>query len=110
MNCKPPFKWRLLIGVSLLIAMCFGVWWWLGRLGPQANWLEVEAPPQAVIGQDLPIRVRIAPASEAAFVSADLHWHTTRDTTEGFLAFGGSRSLLTGGTSCEFRIPVPQRE
>jgi hypothetical protein len=90
--------------------MCFATWWCLGRLGPHADWLEVEAPTEAVVGQDFPIKVRLTRVSGGGFISTDLHWKSTRDITRGFLASGGSKPLEPNEMTYDFKVPVPQKD
>lgn len=90
----------------LLVAAVAAIWWWLDRLEPSAEWLRVEAPRRAVLGEDLPIRVQISPLREPAFVCADLHWSTTRDTSKGYLATGGAKAVQQEGGTFDFSVPV----
>ena len=99
---KPAFR----IGFFLLVTVAVVVWWWLGRLGPSADWLEVEAPRQAVVGRPLPIRVHLAPLAKPTQVGVDLHWGTARDAKEGYLATGGTKVVGCKGGTFDFAVPV----
>ena len=99
-------KLRFRLGVFLSVMVAVVVWWWLGGLSTHAVWLKVEAPRQAVVGRPLPIRVHLAPMAKSARVSVDLHWATTRDVTEGFLATGGTKEVGSPGGSFDFAVPV----
>ena len=94
-------------GLILLFAVAALVWWGLHRAERRAEWLHVEAPPRAVAGQSLRLRVHLAPLAEPARVCADLHWATSRDKSRGYLAGGGSRAVGREGGTFEFEIKVP---
>lgn len=74
---------------------------------PRADWLRVEAPRRAVAGQPLPMRVHLAHRVEAGYLCADLHWGTSRDTSMGYLATGGSKAVGKEGGTFDFAIIVP---
>ena len=92
--------------VLLLIAATAAVWWSLGRLDRGVKWLTVEAPSQAVAGELLPMRVRATGLKEASNLCVDLHWSSTRDTSNGYLASGGVKPVGTKGGSFDFEIMV----
>ena len=107
MQRELPVKPRGRIGLIWLAAAAAVIWWGLERMEPRADWLRVEAPRGAVAGGPLPMRVRLAPLAEPACLCADLHWGTTRDTSVGYLATGGSRLAGAEGGTFDFQIMVP---
>jgi hypothetical protein len=110
MQREPAAKLRGFLGLILLVAAAAAVWWGLNRSEPRADWLRVEAPRRAVAGQQLPMRVHLAPLTEPTLLCADLHWGTTRDTSRGCLATGGSRAVGKAGGTFDFVIAIPPRE
>ena len=107
MQREPAVKLRGRVGLILLVAAAAAVWWGLDRSEPRADWLRVEAPRRAVAGQPLPMRVHLAPRAEAGYLCADLHWGTSRDTSMGYLATGGSKAVGKEGGTFDFAIIVP---
>jgi len=95
------------VGLILFLAAAAVIWWGLDRAGQRADWLRVEGPRHAVAGQPLPMRVHLAPLSEPGYLCADLHWGTSRDTSMGYLATGGAKSVGKGGGTFDFEIMVP---
>jgi hypothetical protein len=109
MQREPAAKLRGGIGLILLVAAAAAVWWWLDRSEPRVDWLRAEAPRRAVMGQPLPIRMHLIPLAEPARLCADLHWGTSRDTSMGCLATGGSQAVGKEGGTFDFEIMVPPR-
>ena len=107
MEREPAAKLRGRAGLILLVAAAAAVWWGLDRSESRADWLQVEAPRRAVAGQPLPIRVHLAPRAEAGYLCVDLHWGTSRDTSMGYLATGGSKAVGKAGGTFDFAITVP---
>jgi hypothetical protein len=107
MQREPAANLRGRVGLILLVGAATAVWWGLDRAEPRADWLQVEAPRRAVAGQPLPMRVRLAPRAEASYLCADLHWGTSRDTSMGYLATGGSKAVGKEGGTFDFAIVVP---
>jgi len=91
----------------LVVAAAAAIWWGLDRMEPRVNWVRVEAPRRAVVGQPLPLRVHLAPLAEPTRVCADLHWATARNGTLGCLASGGSKPVGREGGTFEFQVRVP---
>lgn len=106
MQPEPKAKWRGRAGLILLVAVTAAIWWLLDRLEPRATWLRVEAPCRAVVGQPLPLRVRLAPLPEPARLCVDLHWTTTHNGALGCLASGGSKAVGKEGGTFDFEVPV----
>lgn len=100
-------KLRGRAGLILLLAVAAAVWWGLDRAERRVTWLRVEAPRRAVAGQPLPMRVHVAPLKQAAYLCADLHWATSRDTSRGYLATGGAKAVGQQGGTFDFAIPIP---
>jgi len=69
----------------------------------------VVAPRNAAIGQTLPLRIHVGWLATSTRLCADLHWSTNRDTSNNFLASGGSRAISRAGGTFDFAIPVPAR-
>jgi hypothetical protein len=109
MQREPAAKLRGRLGLILLVAAAAAVWWGLDRSEPRAGWLRVEAPRRAVAGQPLPVRVHLAPQSEAGYLCADLHWGASRDASMGYLASGGNRAVGKEGGTFDFEIVVLPR-
>jgi hypothetical protein len=107
MQCEPKAKLPGWVGLLLLAAGAVAVWWGLDHWERRAAWLRVEAPRHAVAGQTLPLRVRLARLAEPARLCADLHWGTTRDTSMGYLATGGSKTVGKEGGTFDFEIKIP---
>ena len=97
-------------GLVLFVAAAAMIWWGLGRAERPADWLRVEAPRCALVGQSFPIRVHLAPVAERGFLCADLHWGTTRDTPMQYLASGESKVVGKKGGTLDFEIVVSPRE
>ena len=108
MHRETAAKLRGRVGLILLGAAA-AIWWALDRSEPCADWLRVEAPRRAVAGQPLPMRVHLVPLAEPARLCADLHWGTSRDTSIGCLASGGSRAVGKEGGTFDFEIMVAPR-
>ena len=53
------------------------------------------------------MRVHLFPRAEVGYVCVDLHWGTSRDTSMGYLATGGSKAVGKEGGSFDFAITVP---
>jgi hypothetical protein len=73
-----PTTRRTLTVIVLLAAVAVvvfaGVWGFLSRFHtPYANWLTVETPRQAVIGQALDVRVRITKASQPSVLAVSVY-------------------------------------
>lgn len=100
------------IGVGLTLAIAAGAlaWWGLGRLEPRASWLRVEAPPRAVFGQKLSLRVHVGPLPEPTCLCVDLHWAAQHDGPSDYLSGGGFQRVGKEGGDFDFTIPVPPRE
>ena len=107
MQREPAAKLRGRVGLILLVAVAAAVWWGLDRAERHVTWLRVEAPRHAVAGQPLPLRVHVAPLKQAAYLCADLHWGTSRDTSRGYLATGGAKAVGKQGGTFDFDIPIP---
>ena len=107
MQREPAARLRGRVGLILLVAAAAAVWWGLDRSEPRADWLRVEAPRRAIAGQPLPMRVHLVPLAEPTRLCADLHWGTTRDTSIGCLATGGTRAVGKEGGTFNFEIMVP---
>ena len=97
-------RWR--VGLMLVVAAAAAVWWGLDRAEPRADWLRVEAPRRAIAGRPLSLRVHLAPRAQAGYLCVDLHWGTSRDTSMGCLASGGSKALGKEGGTFDFAIMV----
>ena len=102
-------KLRGHVGLILLAAAATAIWWGLGRWEPRADWMRVEGPRRAVVGQRLPLHVQLAPVAEPTRLCADLHWGTSRDRSVGYLATGGNRAVDKEGGSFDFEIMVSSR-
>jgi hypothetical protein len=98
--------WLWLLAVAVAVA---GIWWALEQLEPRADWVKVEGSRQAVVGQQLILRVHVAPLAEPAYLCAHLHWRKTHDRTEGALASGGAKAVGKEGGTFDFTIIVPPR-
>jgi hypothetical protein len=101
---------KLRFGLVLLVVATVMAWWGLERWEPRAEWLRIEAPRIAVAGQSLPIRVHLTPLAEPAFLSADLHWGTSRDRPKGYFATGGTRAVGAGGGTFDFAVPIQPKD
>lgn len=109
MRDEPGTGLRPLAGLALLLALAAAVWWGLDRLELRPNWLQVEAPRVAVVGQPLPFRVHLMPLKEPTRLCADIHGGTRRDAFVKYLATGGSKPVGKEGGSFDFEIIVPSR-
>ena len=107
MQREPAAKLRGRVGLILLVAAGAAVWWGLDRSESRADWLQVEAPRRALAGRPLPMRVHLAPRAEVGYVCVDLHWGTSRDTSMGYFATGGSKAVGKEGGIFDFAITVP---
>jgi hypothetical protein len=97
------------LGLILFLAAAALTWLTLDRAEPRADWLRVEAPRIAVVGQSFPLRVHLAPLTEPSYLVADLHWTPARDTAMKYLATGGPKAVGKGGGDFVFEIAVPPR-
>jgi hypothetical protein len=71
-----------------------------------ARWLKVSAPPFAAVNADYPVEIRLATADPELFLSADLHWATTRREPRLLLSGGGPQPVGSNPVH-RFSIPVP---
>jgi hypothetical protein len=110
MQREPKTRLPGWVGLLLLLAAAAAVLWGLDHWERPAAWLRVEAPPRAVAGQTLPLRVHLAPLAEPARLCADLHWGTTRDTSMGYLGTGGSKAVGKEGGTFDFEIRIPSAQ
>jgi hypothetical protein len=92
--------------VILFVAATAAAWFWLDHMDRGVTWLKVEAPRQAVAGERLPVRVHVAGLKEPTFLCVDLHWSSSRDDSQGFLASGGAKPVGREGGSFDFEITV----
>src|SRR5208283_2172486 len=107
---EPARRLRGFAGLMVLLAAAAVIWWGLGRAEHRPDWLGVEAPRRAVVGQPFPVRVHLAPLAEPGFLCADLHWGATRDTPMRYLATGVPKAVGKEGGTLDFEIAVPPKE
>lgn len=110
MRLEPAIVWKHRVALLLLVALAALIWLALQRLEPRAEWLLVEAPREAIVGQELPLRVHLSPSAEPVWLGVDLHWGATRDSSKGYLATGGAFPAGTEGGTYDFKIRVAPRD
>jgi hypothetical protein len=108
-SLEPAGRLRGYAGLILFAAAAVMIWWGLDRSERRADWLHVEAPRRAIVGQPYPVHVHLAPQAEPGFLCADLRWGETRNTPMRYLASGGSQAVGTEGGTVHFDIPVPPK-
>jgi hypothetical protein len=101
---------RRYAGLILFAAAAGIIWWGLDRAEHRADWLRVEAPRRALVGQPYPVRVHLAPQAEPGFLCADLHWGETLNSPMRYLASGGSKAVGKEGGTLDFEIVDPPKE
>ena len=101
---------RRYAGIILFAAAAALIWWGLDHAEHRADWLRVEAPRRALVGQPYPLRVHLAPLAEPGFLCADLHWGEMRDIPVRYLASGGFKSVGKEGGTLDFEIVLPPKE
>lgn len=95
------------LGLLLLIA---AIGSGLLRTERSATWLHAEAPPHAIAGQTLPIRVTLAMPTSKTHLGVDLHWATSRREPRGFLSTSPARPVDRREAIYTFELPVPPRD
>lgn len=103
----PAFRRRAL-ALTCFAGIAAGLWFWFGRL-EHIDWLRVDGPPHAVVGEPVTLRVHVTQLEAEAMLCVDLHWASDRNTPMGFLAAGKPRAVGKTGASFDFTIPIPTR-
>lgn len=85
------------------------VWFGLGRLAHQVDWVSVMAPTRARVGEPLVLRVQVQRLTAPTYLCVDLHWTTNHHTTQGFLTTSPPQWTTTPGQALEFELSVPAR-
>jgi len=104
-----PALRRRALTLAGCVSLAAVLWVWLGRLD-EVDWLMVEGPANAVVGEAVQLRVQVAQLASAAFLCADLHWARDRNTTQGFLVAGEHKVSAKTGCAFDFTIPVPAKD
>jgi hypothetical protein len=92
-----PLGLLLLAAAVLLDAM---------RPREQAAWLRVEAPPHALVGQMLAVRVTLSEPAPDGWLVVDLHAMSTRREPLGFLSSSSPQPVAQTTRSYTFEAPV----
>lgn len=103
-----PHPSKVLLWLALL-GLGVGSWFWLRAPRETAEWLKVETPRFATVGQTLTVRVTTT-VSTPAMVTADLHWSTTRRENRGLLSRGPAKAAGNPGSILSFQLEVPPQE
>lgn len=104
-----PALRRRAIALACFASIAAGLWFWLGRL-EHIDWLVVEGPAQAVVGEPVSLRVHVKRWAVDSKLCVDLHWSRDRNTSLGFLAAGEPKAVNKTGGTFDFTIPVPARD
>jgi hypothetical protein len=91
------------LGLLLLAAAVL-----FGALRPraQAAWLRVEAPPHALVGQMLSVRVTLTEPTADVWLAVDLHAMSTRREPRGFLSSSSPQRVARTTRAYTFEVPV----
>ena len=91
------------LGLLLLAAAVL-----FGALRPraQAAWLRVEAPPHALVGQMLSVRVTLSEPAPDVWLVVDLHAMSTRREPRGFLSSSSPQRVARTTRAYTFEAPV----
>ena len=100
---------RRAIALVCFASIAAGLWFWLGRLD-RIDWLVVEGPKQAVMGEPVTLRVSVTQLEAEAMLCMDLHWASNRIAPMGFMVAGEPRAVGKSGGTFDFTIPVPPRD
>lgn len=96
--------------MAIVLGLVVGaVWFGLGRLDHQVDWVSVMAPTNARVGEPLVLRVQVQRLTAPTYLCVDLHWTTNHHTTQGFLATSPPQWITTPGQALEFELSVPAR-
>ncbi len=96
--------------MAIVLGLVVGaVWFGLGRLDHQVDWVSVTAPTRARVGEPLVLRVQVQRLTAPTYLCVDLHWTTNHHTTQGFLATSPPQWITTPGQALEFELSVPAR-
>lgn len=98
--------WLLVPGIGAL------TWFALHRGPTPATWLSVRAATPAVVGQELPVDVELAPEAlprdaEALMLAVDIHGLASRRKRLGYLAGASPQMLSAVGGDLHFSVPLP---
>ena len=91
------------LGLLLLAASVL-----FGALRPRAPaaWLRVEAPPHALVGQMLTVRVVLSEPAPDVWLVVDLHAMSTRREPLGFLSSSAPQRVARTTRAYTFEVPV----
>jgi len=96
--------------VAALVVVFVSTWILLDRSEHRPRWLTVEAPPAAVVGQPLEIRITLNKSVQGTRISCTLHRAGTDRKIRGYLASSGPAREAAGGGTYSFIFEVPERE
>ncbi len=94
---------------AAVAALAVAVWLALDRLNQRADWVTVQAPAYAAVGQPLPLKITVKKADVPTWLVVDLHGTDRSRRSAGFLSSGGRRLVVAPG-SYLFEPQVKPRE
>lgn len=101
---------RLAVLVPALLVLAATAWFTLLRPRAPATLLRVEAPPYAVVGQRLPIRVRLNAPEPGTRLGVDLHWATAHREPRGFLSHSPAQRVEGQESTYTFELPASAQD
>lgn len=104
-----PARCRRAIARACFVGIAAGLWFWLGRLD-RIDWLMVEGPTHAVVGEPVSLRVHVTRLAADTILRVDLHRARDRNTSMGFLAAGEPRAGGKTGGIFDFTISIPAKD
>lgn len=99
---------QVLIAAGLLL-IAAGTWWALTRPKPQADWVRVEAPSRAALGETVTLRITPHGLAGDLLLNADFHGTDLNHRPLRVLSHGRPQRVGTSGLALEFKLSVPGR-
>jgi len=109
----PKDRKRSLLGAGAAVALVLvfaATWAVLDRSEHRPGWLVAEAPPAAVIGQPLEIRITLEDPIEPTRIACTLHRAGTDRRIREHIALSGPAQETGGGRTHVFHFEVPDKE
>jgi len=99
--------WFTILGVSGI------AWWGVQQPEQAATWIQVDAPEQAVVSEDFPVRIRLAPdqfswAEQPMLLGVHLHGLTSRRRWRGFVSAASPQTIETRDAVFQFNPVIPE--